>query len=96
MEYTDIDGVLRLQNGGPGLTEKEYAAIKLKVPRSGDPDIDEMIRESRRAEFAKAAFEGMLSDECEDHSPWKPEWVAERSVGFADAMLAELEKEAGK
>jgi hypothetical protein len=35
-----------------GMALKKYAAIKLKVPRSGDPEIDAMIRESRRAEFA--------------------------------------------
>jgi hypothetical protein len=32
----------------PGMTLTQYAAIHLKVPRSGDPDIDAMIRKSRR------------------------------------------------
>jgi hypothetical protein len=41
---------------GPGMTEKQYAAIRLKVPRSGGAEIDAMIRESRRAELAGLAL----------------------------------------
>jgi hypothetical protein len=35
-----------------GMTLRQYAAIKLKVPRSGTPWLDEMIEESRREELA--------------------------------------------
>jgi hypothetical protein len=45
----------------PNMTAKEYAAIHLKVPRSGDEDIDKMIRESRRAEFAGLFLAGLSS-----------------------------------
>jgi hypothetical protein len=76
----------------PNMTAKEYAAIHLKVPRSGDEDIDAMIRESRRAEFAKAALAGNVFGsnvhDCQE--------VAEECFAIADAMLAEWEKEAQK
>jgi hypothetical protein len=34
----------------PGMTLPQYAAIRLKVPMSGNPEIDKMIRKSRRQE----------------------------------------------
>jgi hypothetical protein len=70
----------------PGMTLKQYAAIRLKVPRSGDPEIDGMIRESRRMDFAKMGFDGDMRYLEEE---------AYRAFKFADAMLAEWEKEAG-
>jgi hypothetical protein len=88
-------GVMEYQCIDPGMDLKEYAAIKLKVPRSGDPELDAMIRESRRAEYIRAAFEGMIADEGES-PPWIPGEVAKRVIEFADAMIAEMEKEAGK
>jgi hypothetical protein len=71
---------------GSGMTLSQYAAIHLRVPRSGDAELDAMIRESRRAEFAGLALAG--------RNMTLPEvgWCLE----MADAMLAELEKDAGK
>jgi hypothetical protein len=74
-----------------GMTMRQYAAIKLRVPWSGDPDIDAMIRESRRADFAEKAVIGILSGLVDQTS----EGYAIRAFGVADAMLAEWEKEAG-
>lgn len=34
-----------------GITMQEHAAIELKVPMSGNPWLDDMIRESRRLDF---------------------------------------------
>jgi hypothetical protein len=73
-----------------GMTLPQYAAIKLRVPRSGDPDLDAMIRESRRADLAEQALTGALR-EC--HSPKR---ASEYAFAVADAMLAEWEKEARK
>jgi hypothetical protein len=70
----------------PGMTKYEYAAIHLKVPRSGDPGIDAMIRESRRAEFAGQIMAGMLAWE---KTKVDPEGESEVAFAFADAMLAE-------
>jgi hypothetical protein len=78
-----------------GLTMKQYAAIHLKVPRSGDADIDAMIRESRRAELAGQALAG-YSVMFPETGAINPKSAAEWCCGMADAMIAELEKEAGK
>lgn len=45
-----------------GMTLREYAAIKLKVPNSGTDWLDEMIRQSRRDEFSAKAMQAILSD----------------------------------
>jgi hypothetical protein len=77
-----------------GLTAKQYAAIKLKVPRSGDPDIDAMIRENRRDEFAKNAIDTAFC-QCSALGEKNPSVgeTAATAYKIADAMLAELEKE---
>jgi hypothetical protein len=48
------DGTMRTDYGcsDSGMTLKQYAAIKLKVPMSGDAELDKMIRESRRLDLA--------------------------------------------
>jgi hypothetical protein len=51
-----------------GMTLRQYAAIHLKVPQSGDPDIDAMIRKSRMAdrnlEKGEGAGENAAADEA--------------------------------
>jgi cobalamin biosynthesis Co2+ chelatase CbiK len=75
-----------------GMTLKQYAAIKLKVPRSGDPELDAMIRESRRADFAQAALIGLfVVDGYIDGVVAQS--VAGQAFKMADVMLAEWEKE---
>ena len=45
-----------------GMTLRQYAAIKLAVPDSGLPWLDEMIVKSNRERFAAAALQGMNLD----------------------------------
>jgi hypothetical protein len=78
----------------PGMTLRQYAAIHLKVPRSGDAEIDAMIRESRRAEFAEQvigfiALGASKEVELED----VPSTSVKTAYAIADVMLAELDKE---
>lgn len=99
-----------LQKGGPafpvqhaaiwqhhGMTLRQYAAIKLRVPNSGTDWLDEMIRTSLRDEFAAKAIvaietrgdnggrdpSGFLGDGAtgSDESALVSYWIA-------DAMLA--------
>jgi hypothetical protein len=78
-----------------GMTMREYAAIKLKVPRSGDAELDAWIRESRRADLAALAMGGIAA-----WNQWITKPIAsqfsEQAFNLADAMLAELDKEEGK
>jgi hypothetical protein len=76
-----------------GMTLPQYAAIHLKVPMSGDPELDKMIRESRRLDLAGQALTGFCSGPDElPHPKRASEWCCET----ADALLAEWEEEAGK
>lgn len=75
---------LRLRNG---MTLREYAAIKLRVPESGTDWLDEMIRKSVRDEFAAKAMQAYISlDNLRDD-----DLVALCSYGLADTMLRERE-----
>ena len=72
-----------------GLTKREYAAIHLRVPQSGNPELDTMIREAQRNELAARSLQGILSN---------PQYSGEDSqlvnaaYEMADAMLKEREK----
>lgn len=70
-----------------GMTLRQYAAIKLKVPNSGTDWLDDMIRESLRDDVAGRALQGLISRNAH---------IAERCVRmsqeYADAMLKEREK----
>ena len=82
-----------------GITARQYAAIHLKVPRSGDPEIDAMIRESRKAEFAGQALAGITAKvyKTKDYSgSFMFEDIADEAQIMANALLAEWEEEAGK
>jgi hypothetical protein len=76
--------------GAEGMTLPQYAAIKLRVPRSGDPKLDAMIRESRRADFMQAAM-GISVDKCMSwpdaliQGDWR-NYLAGESGRIADAM----------
>lgn len=67
-----------------GMTLRQYAAIKLRVPDSGTDWLDEMIRKSMRDDFAAKAMQGMLADSTFNG---KPEEIALASLRMADAML---------
>lgn len=45
-----------------GMTLRQYAAIKLRVPNSGTDWLDEIISKSMRDEFAAKVMQGMYND----------------------------------
>ena len=67
-----------------GMNLRQYAAIELRVPNSGLPWLDDMIRESQRDALAGQALAGMCAD---------PEFgetsrsMAQIAYAHADAML---------
>lgn len=69
----------------PGMTLRQYAAIKLRVPNSGTDWLDEMIVQSLRDEFAAKAMQGVISSlqEGEDFTDRGCEWA----YNVADDML---------
>jgi hypothetical protein len=75
----------------PGMTLAQHAAIKLRVPRSGDPDLDAMIRESRRADFAEKSLIEFASDVI-----WEKQADYERAAKVAFEIAAAMLAEWGK
>ncbi len=80
------------------MTLRQYAAIHLRVPNSGDDWLDEMITEARRLDFAGQAMQSHL---------WRDKWknpftpkdlllLAGDSHDTADAMLAERKQASEK
>ena len=72
-------------SGMPGMTLRQYAAIKLRVPDSGVEWLDEMIRASQLDEIAAKALQGICasgpSDNCTNMQ------LAVEAYQLADAML---------
>lgn len=54
-----------------GMTLREYACIKLRVPRTGKPWLDEIINESRRDHFAGQAMLGELASDTMYPVEWR-------------------------
>jgi hypothetical protein len=78
-----------------GLTTRQHAAITLRVPDSGDAALDAMIREARRWDAAAqmaAAYIAHLGAQ-EIHASKFISECASEGRHFADALLAELERE---
>ena len=68
-----------------GMSLRQYAAIKLRVPDSGADWLDDMIRDARRMDYAGQALnKGVVNgDWCST-----VEWRAKSAYEMADAMLA--------
>ena len=78
-----------------GMTKREHAAISLRIPNSGDEQLDAMIRQANRRDAAVAAMQGICASyqhrvlyNDNDADRW-----AEESVHIADALIARLEEE---
>lgn len=84
----------------PGMTMRQYAAIKLRIPESGADWIDDMIRKSMRDYFAAqcmSAWVGKIRNgrdaiqfsQMADSIGYKSvfDWFASESYKQADAML---------
>ena len=70
--------------GDSGMSLRVYAAIKLRVPDSGAPWLDEMIEKSRRDWFAGMALQGLLAQSPNGDHASK---FSREAFLCADAML---------
>ena len=71
-----------------GMTLREHAAIKLRVPNSGTEWLDEMIREARRLDLAGQALAGPTANmEHEEFYAMSCPHMASLAYRYADAML---------
>lgn len=81
-------GVGGLDLGDPGMTLRQYAAIKLRVPNSGTDWLDEMIRTSLRDDLAAKAMQGMAGSHAYCERGWDQKDLVGQAYELADAMLA--------
>ncbi len=78
--------------GNPAcMNKRQYAAIKLRVPDSGEEWLDAMIRQSLRDEFAGKAMQAMLALAMTAPTPERAaragELVSTIAYSTADTML---------
>ena len=88
--------------GHTGMSLRDYAAIKLRVPQSGLDWLDEMIREAKRDEFAGLALNALVGafdaealaglQKAGVSGNEMNEMFAAGAYELADAMLAERAK----
>ena len=74
-----------------GMTLRQYAAIKLRVPNGGTDWLDEMIRQGLRDEFATKAL-SVLDVHAHVSAP-AADILAKSAYNIADAMLKAREAE---
>jgi hypothetical protein len=80
-----------------GMTLREYAAIKLRVPNSGDAELDAMILESRKLDYVGFAMQGVLSNDKQLSRIDEKQYSLERYCAYlANAMIAKLKQERGR
>jgi hypothetical protein len=72
-------------HGKDGMSLRQYAAIKLRVPKSGLEWLDDMIRESQCNEFAGQALQGLVFQN--DYGTISDQDIANGAYSYADAML---------
>lgn len=68
-----------------GMTLRQYAAIKLKVPASDLDWLDEMITKSLRDDFAAKVMQGICA--ADPSNDFTNERIARESYSTATAML---------
>lgn len=73
-----------------GMTLRQYAAIKLKVPNSGTDCLDEMITQSLRNDFAAKAMQ--IGGAANQPPAYDNETRAKQAYELADAMLKAREQ----
>lgn len=83
------DGVL--EDSSYGFTKRERTCIDLRIPESGDAELDALIEKARRQEAAFKVAQGLCSDPNMRH-------VDEEvilAIEMADALIAEMERTDG-
>lgn len=73
-----------------GLTKREYACIKMGVPKTGDEELDAIILEGNWRRDAGVAMQGILAS-VGDHGVILPVEVADEAENFATALMNQLD-----
>lgn len=94
--YSDINGsnlaAGRVEDG-MGFTKRERTCIDLRIPESGDAELDALIEKARRQEMASKAMQGLLAKHGDDD--YSHDQLARYSVERAYALIDQLERTHG-
>lgn len=79
-----------VSDSNEGMTLRQYAAIKLRVPDSGTDWLDDMIRQAKRDDFAGQALAGIAGGYWAntEMGGLNPRDLADEAYRMADAMIA--------
>ena len=72
----------------PGMTVRQYAAIHLCVPDSGDADLDAMIRRAQRERLAGKIIMGLVTNPNDEPSIEPNIFTTSWCYQVADAVIA--------
>ncbi len=73
-----------------GMTLRQYAAIKLRVPDSGTDWLDQMIQQSLRDDFAAKAMQQYMTARTDEHMALEQDLISENSLlAMSDTDIAD-------
>ena len=85
-----------------GLTKREHFCLKMGVPKTGDPELDEIINEGNKIKLAGLAIQGLLANSggviqsnSQSGFGWcngNAEQTSLLAIDCADSLLAQLNK----
>jgi hypothetical protein len=81
-----------------GITKREQACITLLIPESGDVELDDLIRKSRRQKLAGEAMAGLMDSywDLVDQYDTGKELVkcqCDTAIEYANELIKQLESE---
>ncbi len=84
--FVDANGERPVYTTEEGITIRQHASLTLRVPMSGDPELDAMIREARRLDMATAALQALIA--ATENGDLSHIHGATDAIRYADALLA--------
>lgn len=73
-----------------GISRREHAAIALRIPESGNSELDAMIRKAQRRDLAAQVLAGMMARDYHGQQEPPMDYLKMWAVDQADDLLAIL------
>ena len=75
-----------------GITKREYACIHLGIPKSGDAELDALIRKAEMKKIAVMVLQGLIARNDEGVGDLLMD-ATFYAIDIAEALISELERE---
>lgn len=73
----------------PGLTIRQYACIHLKLPLSGDPELDRLIGIAQKRDMALETLNGVLSHKFDEPGENRKESVSD-AIEYSEEVIQQV------